>query len=197
MVHEHYTKGCAMQINEKKEMEHEAEFERREKLKDEILKWKRNKIDVQTVSRIQLEEELKLAVRNRRLKELIDKKRIRFRDAKMRSKLENLALLQKEKEIAERDTLERLDGLRRYARQKLGVEVMPEDKTRLVQLTKSLTNRLKSKKHPSPKRQKHCSWSQEQLQGNMRISLEQVGAMKVETIITLHFTLAKIPFNFS
>merc|ERR1719242_198511 len=66
----------------------EAERSRRETERDKILQWKRNRMDIQNMAKLQLEEELRMVLRQRQVKTGEDKHRIRFRKVQFDKKID-------------------------------------------------------------------------------------------------------------
>ena len=118
------------------------EQERREAVRDKILRWKRNRIDCQNLARLQLEDDLRLVLRHKHQQRLENGARVRFRKVQCERKVTA-------KEERRRDGLRlgqeramRLEALRRSARRRLGVQVINTDKERLTRLTKASQARL-------------------------------------------------------
>ena len=153
------------------------EFERREIDRDRILQWKRNKIDVQNLARMQLEDELRLVLRHKQQRKLENKARVRFRKVEFDKKTIEAEERKRQilRNIHERNV--RLEGLRRFARKRLGVHIMPSDRTRVTMMTKAtmarnVTNTLDTSPMLAPMFPIH-SWSQDDLSRDQRLVLEQ------------------------
>jgi hypothetical protein len=91
----------------------EGERERREQERGTILAWRRNRIEVANLSRLQLEEELREVLRERRAREETNSVRIKFREVQHSQRRAEAGehLREREVEAAEREA--RLEGLRR------------------------------------------------------------------------------------
>ena len=106
--------------------EHE-ERGRRERERGDILAWRRNRIEVANLSRLQLEEEVREVLRGRKLREARNHFRIKFREEERGRKIVEEDERKREKEDEEREREGRMEGLRRVARRRLGLHLMPRD----------------------------------------------------------------------
>ena len=105
--------------------EHE-ERGRRERERGDILAWRRNRIEVANLSRLQLEEEVREVLRGRKLREARNHFRIKFREEERGRKIVEEDERRKEKEDEEREREGRMEGLR-VARRRLGLHLMLRD----------------------------------------------------------------------
>ena len=153
---------------------------RREKQRDQIHSWRRNKIDVQNISRLQLEDELRTVLRDRQILGESNKERIKYRVSVLEKKKDELDEKKKEEinDIRERNA--RLESLCKFARRRLGVHIMPADKTRLIQLTESAQGKIYNPEninHEGASVLTHLfpinSWSQDDISKDQRVLLEQ------------------------
>ena len=158
----------------------EEERLRREKQRNEIELWRRNKIDVQNVARLQLEDELRVVLREKEVQGKKNEDRIKYRLKVMEEK--KLELSEKKKEELDdlRERSARLEGLRKFARRRLGVHIMPADKTRLIQLTEAAQGKIYqpgSINHEASSVLTPLfpinSWSQDDISKDQRVLLEQ------------------------
>ena len=151
------------------------ERSRRECERDRILQWKRNKMDIQNLAKLQLEEELRLVLRAREVKEGQDQRRVRFRRGQLDRKAEEAKLRGRERMRALQERNLRLDQLRHRARRRLGVHVVTADRERVGRMTKSSENKLLCPADSSLLAPLfHInSWSQADLARDQRLVIEQ------------------------
>ena len=151
------------------------ERSRRECERDRILQWKRNKMDIQNLAKLQLEEELRLVLRQRELKEDEDQRRVRFRRDQADKKADEKAVKGREKMRALQERNLRLDLLRHRARRRLGVQGVRADRERVGRMTKSSENKLLGPANSSILAPLfHInSWSQADLARDQRLVIEQ------------------------
>ena len=129
---------------EKQERAREAEErERRERERQDIVAWRRNRIEVANLSRmqvnncffgnqctcvtLQLEEELRAVLRERRERATRNEMRIKFRRVQKNQKQAEAGERKKEKHVEFLEREGRLEGLRRLARRRMGLHMMPKD----------------------------------------------------------------------
>ena len=151
------------------------EQEQREMDRDRILQWKRNKIDVQNLARMQLEEELRVVLRHKQQEKINNKARVKFRKVQFDKKMTDQEEKRRQvmRNIHERNV--RLEGLRRFARQRLGVHIISADKSRTTQLTKAAKSRLMQGSSASILTPMFpiSTWNQDDLSRDQRLVLEQ------------------------
>ena len=82
---------------------------------------------VKSLSMLQLEEEVREVLRGRKLREARNHFRIKFREEERGRKIVEEDERRKEKEDEEREREGRMEGLRRVARRRLGLHLMPRD----------------------------------------------------------------------
>ena len=151
------------------------ERSRRECQRDRILQWKRNKMDIQNLAKLQLEEELRLVLREREVKDEEDQRRVKFRRSQLAQKADEKALRGRERMRAVQERNLRLDLLRHRARRRLGVNVVTADRERVSRMTKSSENKLLGPANSSILAPLfHInSWSQADLAKDQRLVIEQ------------------------
>ena len=140
----------------RKEMQERAreveERERRERERQDIVAWRRNRIEVANLSRLQvtvtrtnlqfgklfviscpiqyhlqLEEELRAVLRERRERATRNELRIKFRRVQKNQKKAEAGERRREKHVEFLEREGRLEGLRRMARRRMGLHMMPKD----------------------------------------------------------------------
>ena len=173
----------AMITVKKEEIKYANEKEerlQREKGRNEILSWRRNKIDVQNTSRLQLEDELRMVLRDRQITGVKNEKRIKFRVGETEKKKQDLIDKKREEDNYVRERNARLEQLRRFARRRLGVHIMPTDKSRLIQMTESAQGKIYKPGNILHEATSVLtplfpinSWSQDDISKDQRVSLEQ------------------------
>ena len=165
----------AAQREKTKSIKLAEERTRRESERDRILQWKRNKMDIQNLAKLQLEEELRLVLREREVKDEEDQSRIKFRRVQLKQKADEKALRGRERMRAVQERNLRLDLLRHRARRRLGVTVVTSDRERVSRMTKSSENKLLGPADSSILAPLfHInSWSQADLARDQRLVIEQ------------------------
>lgn len=85
---------------------------RREIERDKILQWKRNKIDIQNLARLQLEDDLRLVLRQKQSEKIENQRRIKFRKIQFDRKVDDFEKIKRErmKNLHQRNV--RLESLR-------------------------------------------------------------------------------------
>ena len=85
---------------------------RREIERDKILQWKRNKIDIQNLTRLQLEDDLRLVLRQKQSEKIENQRRIKFRKIQFDRKVDDFEKIKRErmKNLHQRNV--RLESLR-------------------------------------------------------------------------------------
>ena len=153
----------------------EAERSRRETDRDKILQWKRNRMDIQNMAKLQLEEELRMVLRQRQVKTGEDKHRIRFRKVQFDKKIDERNERGRERMRAVQERNMRLDLLRHAARRRLGVHVITADRSRVSRMTKSSENRLLRQENTSILAPLFSinSWTEDDLSRDQRLVIEQ------------------------
>ena len=76
---------------------------------------------------MQLEDELREVLRQRKAREVTNYMRIKFREIEHKKKLAEDGEKKREKEVEEMEKDNRLESLRRVARRRLGLHLMPKD----------------------------------------------------------------------
>ena len=138
---------------EKQERAREVEErQRRERERQDIVAWRRNRIEVANLSRLQvtgkrtnllswkqtsfdihcfqplqLEEELRAVLRERRDRATRDEMRIKFRRLQKNQQKAEAGERRREKQVELVEREGRLEGLRRMARRRMGLHMMPND----------------------------------------------------------------------
>ena len=109
-----------------------------------------------------------------------NKVRIQYRVSLLAKKKDELDEKKKEEinDIQERNA--RLESLRKFARRRLGVHIMPADKTRLIQLTESAQGKIYKPENINQEAASVLtplfpinSWSQDDISKDQRVLLEQ------------------------
>ena len=151
------------------------ERNRRETERDKILQWKRNKMDIQNLAKLQLEEELRMVLRQKQAKNGEDQNRIKFRKVQFERKIDERHERGRERMRAVQERNMRLDLLRHRARRRLGVHIITADRSRVTRMTKSSENRLMRQDNSSILAPLFSinSWTDEDLSRDQRLVIEQ------------------------
>ena len=121
----------------RRQIRRRKEFRRKQdERRDAVTRWRRNRIEIQNLAKLQLEDEVRALLRFKGLQEKEWDVRVKFRRQEMNRKEEerNQEVREKEMEVLEREV--RLERLRRIARRRLGVHIMPVIRDRFTFSTK-------------------------------------------------------------
>ena len=111
-----------------------------EERREAVTRWRRNRIEVQNLAKLQLEDEVRALLRFKLLQEKERDVRIKFRRQEMSRKEEERNQELRTKETGELEKEVRLERLRRIARRRLGVHIMPFIRDRFTFSTKVTFN---------------------------------------------------------
>ena len=151
------------------------EQSRRETDRDKILQWRRNKMEIQNLARLQLEEEVRMVLRQRQMKTGQEQERIKFRKVQFERKIDERNEKGRERIRAVQERNMRLDLLRHKARRRLGVHVISADRSRVSRMTKSSENRFLRPDNSSLLAPLFSlnSWTEDDLSRDQRLVIEQ------------------------